>query len=99
MNIVRKSDKLLRVLHKAGWSIGDTAFGGPGGLTWLVYGTQGGYELRAENSVRTEAWEEACRRLFLLGERRGRQERDHRQNGDPTACDDEHGTLTAVSTG
>jgi hypothetical protein len=66
MNVVRKSDILLRVLHKAGWSIGDTAFGGPEGLTWLVYGTQGGYEVRAEAADRTEAWEEACRQAGAL---------------------------------
>jgi hypothetical protein len=67
MNVIRRSDELFRVLHRAGWSIGDTAFAGPWGMTWLVYGTQGGYELRAEAASRTEAWEEACRQAVDLG--------------------------------
>jgi hypothetical protein len=67
MNVIRRSDELFRLLHRAGWSIGDTAFAGPGGLTWLVYGTQGGYELRVEAARRTEAWEEACRQAESLG--------------------------------
>jgi hypothetical protein len=67
MNVVRKSDDLFQLLHRAGWSIGDTAFAGQAGLTWLVYGTQGGYELRAENSKRTEAWKHACRQATENG--------------------------------
>jgi len=64
---VSKSDELFLRLHRAGWSIGDTAFGGQEGLTWLVYGTQGGNELRAENAERTEAWTQACRQARELG--------------------------------
>ena len=67
MNVIRKSDELFRLLHRVGWSIGDTAFAGPGGQTWLVYGTQGGYELRAESTNRIEACEEACRQARELG--------------------------------
>jgi hypothetical protein len=67
MNIVSKSDEFFSHLHKAGWSVGDTAFAGPEGLTWLVYCTQGGYELRAENSKRTEAWKRACCQATEIG--------------------------------
>jgi len=67
MNVVRKSDELFCRLHGAGWSIGDTAFAGPGGMTWLVYGMQGGYELRSEAKSRSEAWEAACRQAEALG--------------------------------
>ena len=67
MNDVSKSDELFIVLHRTGWSIGETAFGGRDRLTWLVYGTQGGYELRAEASEQAQAWEEACRQAWELG--------------------------------
>jgi hypothetical protein len=55
------------VLHRAGWSIGDTAFAGPGGVVWLVYGTKGGHELRAEALGQVEAWRRACRQAEALG--------------------------------
>lgn len=67
MNVIRKSDELFWLLHRAGWSIGDTAFAGPEGLTWLVYGTQGGYEIRAVAAERTEVWEAACHQARKLG--------------------------------
>jgi hypothetical protein len=31
----------LDALHRAGWSIGDTAFHGSAGVAWVVYGTNG----------------------------------------------------------
>jgi hypothetical protein len=67
MNVIRKSDELLDLLHQAGWSIGDAAFAGAEGVSWLVYGTQGGYELRAEDASRDEAWKQACRQAEALG--------------------------------
>lgn len=67
MNTPSKIDELFVLLHEAGWSIGDAAFDGQAGRTWLVYGTQGGYELRVDNSERTEAWKEACRQARELG--------------------------------
>jgi hypothetical protein len=39
---LRPSDEALGSLHRAGWSIGDTAFhDGAGGFTWLVWGSNG----------------------------------------------------------
>ena len=40
MNNILKIDKLRLILHQAGWSIGDTAFAGNGGIIWPVYGTK-----------------------------------------------------------
>jgi hypothetical protein len=49
-------DALTRLRH-AGWSIGDTAFnGGSGGLTWLVWGSNGENVIRAEGVTQDEAW-------------------------------------------
>jgi hypothetical protein len=38
MDEIPKTDKLFLILHKAGWSIGDTAFAGKEGISWLVFG-------------------------------------------------------------
>jgi hypothetical protein len=55
MGNVSKIDRLLVRLHRAGRSVGETAFGGEA-VTWRVYGTQGGDELRAESPRKVEAW-------------------------------------------
>jgi hypothetical protein len=39
MSDIPKTDRLFLILHKAGWSVGDTAFVGNEGISWLVYGT------------------------------------------------------------
>jgi hypothetical protein len=67
MGNVSKIDGLLVRLHRAGWSVGETAFGEGESVTWLVYGPQSGYELRAESPRRDEAWEEAYRQAKGLG--------------------------------
>jgi hypothetical protein len=67
MSKVSKIDRMLIRLHRAGWSVGETAFGEGESITWLVYGTQGGYELRAESLRRVEAWGEAYRQAKELG--------------------------------
>ena len=67
MDTLKISDELFNLLPRAGWSIGDTAFTEDQGKTWLVYGTQGGYEIRAEDSDRGEAWKQACRQAEALG--------------------------------
>jgi hypothetical protein len=41
MEEIPKNDKLFLMLHRAGWSIGDTAFVGKEGMSWLVFGTKG----------------------------------------------------------
>jgi hypothetical protein len=32
---MRETDRLFLILHRAGWSIGDTAFAGKDGISWL----------------------------------------------------------------
>jgi len=53
---IPKTDRLFLILHKAGWSVGDTAFVGKEGISWLVYGTRGEHSLRGEGKSQEEAW-------------------------------------------
>ena len=46
MNNIPETDKLFLVLHRAGWSIGDTAFAGKDGISWLVYGTKDDHSIQ-----------------------------------------------------
>jgi hypothetical protein len=56
-NQPRDSDDSLAGLHQAGWSIGDVAsHDGAGGLTWLVWGSNGVNLIRTEGVTRDEAW-------------------------------------------
>ncbi len=61
MEEMRKTDRLFLILHRAGWSVGDTAFAGKEGMSWLVYGTNGEHSIRAEGKSQEEAWKQACR--------------------------------------
>jgi hypothetical protein len=50
-------DEAIRQLHRAGLSIGDTAFTTDAGVVaWVVSGTNGQAVIRAEGSTRAEAW-------------------------------------------
>jgi len=65
---MRKTDKLFLILHRAGWSIGDTAFAGKEGISWLVFGTKGDHSIRAEGKSQEEAWwKQACRQAEEMG--------------------------------
>jgi hypothetical protein len=44
---IPKTDRLFLIVHRAGWSIGDTAFAGKEGISWLVCGTKGDHSIRA----------------------------------------------------
>jgi hypothetical protein len=56
MNLPPHDIEALGRLHRAGWSIGDVAFhDGAGGLTWLVWGSNGENLIRAEGASRDEA--------------------------------------------
>jgi hypothetical protein len=61
----------LDQLHRAGWSIGSTAFGSTaGGLVWVVSGVNGENGIRAEGATEGEAWRgplEQARTLGMLG--------------------------------
>ena len=67
MEEIPKTDRLFLILHKAGWSIGDTAFVGKEGISWLVYGTRGDHSIRAEGKSQVEAWKDACRQAEEMG--------------------------------
>ncbi len=55
-------------LHRAGWSVGDTAFVGPDGFrAWLVSGHNGENLIRAEGPTRDAAWAEACSQAASVG--------------------------------
>ncbi len=67
MDEMKKTDKLLLILDKAGWSVGDTAFVGTEGISWLVYGTRGELSLRGEGKSQEMAWKQACRQAEEMG--------------------------------
>ena len=67
MDEMPKTDKLFLILHRAGWSIGDTAFVGKEGISWLVFGTKGDHSIRAEGKSQEEAWKDACRQAEEMG--------------------------------
>ena len=65
---LRPSDEALDRLHRAGWSIGDVAApDGAGGLSWLVWGSNGENLIRAEGATRDEAWGRAVEQARALG--------------------------------
>ena len=53
------SDRAFAVLHRSGWTIGDTAFSRPSGVAWCVYGRNGENVIRAVGRTRDEAWADA----------------------------------------
>lgn len=67
MHPVTTTDEFFLALHRAGWSVGDTAFEDAHGLTLLVFGTRCGYEVRAEDGDRNDAWRRAYRQAGSLG--------------------------------
>ncbi len=66
MEEIPKTDKLFLVLHRAEWSIDDTAFVGKEGISRLVSGTRGDHSIRAEGKGQVEAWQQACRQAEEL---------------------------------
>jgi hypothetical protein len=64
---ISRTDKLFLILHRTGWSIGDTAFVGKEGISWLVFGTKGEHTLRANGKNQEEAWKQACRQAEEMG--------------------------------
>ena len=67
MSDIPKTDRLFLILHRAGWSIGDTAFVGKEGMSWLVYGTKGDHSIQANGNTQVEAWKQACRQAKEMG--------------------------------
>ena len=54
-------------LHRSGWSIGDAAFAGQGGMIWVVTGRNGENLLRAEGPTEVSAWRRALDEARALG--------------------------------
>ena len=67
MDEIPKTDKLFLILHRAGWSIGDTALVGKEGISWLVFGTNGDHSIQANGKTQEEAWKQACRQAEEMG--------------------------------
>lgn len=67
MDNIPKTDKLFRILHRAGWSIDCTAFAGKEGLSWLVFGTNGDGSIKANGKPQEEAWKQACCQAEKMG--------------------------------
>jgi hypothetical protein len=61
------SDDPLALLHRSGWSIGDTAFQVGDVLVWLVTGSNGENMIRAEGATRAEAWHRAVEQAAAVG--------------------------------
>jgi hypothetical protein len=61
------SDVALLRLKRAGWSVGDAAFAGEKGTTWLVSGTNGENLIRTWGATQGAAWEEAIRQAREVG--------------------------------
>jgi hypothetical protein len=60
--------ELINALHRAGWSIGDTAFDYPDrGRVWVVSGTNGENRIVAEGATELEAWRTACEQARACG--------------------------------
>ena len=53
-------DESLDRLRRAGWSVGDTAFGPEHALHWLVTGNNGENVVHAEGRTHAEAYWRAC---------------------------------------
>ena len=67
MDDIPKTDRLFLILHRAGWSIGDTAFVGKEEISWLVFGTKDDHSIHAEGKSQVEAWKQACRQAEEMG--------------------------------
>jgi hypothetical protein len=67
MEDIPRTDQLSQVLHRAGWSIACTAFNDKNGLSWLVLGTHGDHQIRANPKSQEAAWKLACRQAEEQG--------------------------------
>lgn len=66
------TDDAVKQLHQAGWNIGSAAFTDRAGegLVWIVSGSNGENQIRAEGATAAEAWTAAidqARACGLLG--------------------------------
>jgi hypothetical protein len=54
-------------LRRCGWNVGETAFSGPHGTTWVVSGSNGENIIRATDPTQSATWAEAERQALELG--------------------------------
>jgi hypothetical protein len=67
-------DQALKLLHAAGWSVGDTAFvTGASTVGWLVSDRNGENVIRAEGPTQAAAWRAACDQARAVGMLKGRR--------------------------
>ena len=70
-------DESLDRLRRAGWSVGDTAFGPEHALVWYVSGSNGENLIDAHGGSRAEAYWRAClqaREFGMLAPTNGQRE-------------------------
>jgi hypothetical protein len=65
--VLHSSDDSFGLLHRSGWTIGDTAFQVGDGLVWLVTGSNGENLIRAEGATRAEAWHRGVEQAAAVG--------------------------------
>jgi hypothetical protein len=62
------TDEIVDALHRAGWSIGLTAFHSTaGGFVWVVSGHNGENLIRAEGATKAAAWWSALDQARAVG--------------------------------
>jgi hypothetical protein len=67
MDHILETDKRFQILHRPGWSIGDTAVASSEGICWLVYGTSGDHSIQSNGKTQEEAWKQACQPAEEMG--------------------------------
>ena len=60
-------DESFDRLHRAGWSIGETAFGPDHSLVWIVSGSNGENRVKARGQSQAEAWYRAAQQTEAVG--------------------------------
>jgi hypothetical protein len=61
------SDESFARLHCAGWTVGEVAAHGPGGVVWIVTGSNGENRIEARGRSQAEAWHLALQQAEAVG--------------------------------
>jgi hypothetical protein len=54
-------------LHRAGWSVGETAVGPEHALVWIISGTNGENRIEGRGRTQAEAWHRATQQAGAVG--------------------------------
>jgi hypothetical protein len=57
----------VRWLRRAGWSVGDVRLLTAEGAAWLVNGTNGENQVKAQGRTQAKAWHRACEQAEAVG--------------------------------